>query len=137
MVVRQAGNEITYQSFARWAEPLTTSMSRALAGSLAHSDKVSRVYSQPFPFDVERDYDVNVRVLRCEGEKTAGGKTVASFSALVEVTRAKAGGELVLRKEFTASEAAWDGKDFGKLATALSEGVAALGADVAAALPVK
>ncbi|MDF3056166.1 MAG: hypothetical protein K0R17_381 [Rariglobus sp.] len=137
MVVREAGNEIAYQNFARWAEPLTTSIGRTLAGNLARSGKVNRVYPQPFPFEVERDYDVSVRVLRCEGERKAGGQTVASFSALVEVTEAKTGGAVVLRKVFVAPEAGWDGRDFGKLATALSEGVLALGAEVVAALPAK
>lgn len=137
MVVREAGNEIAYQSFARWAEPLTSSISRAVAGRLAGSDKVARVYPQPFPFEVARDYDVAIRVFRCEGERKTDGGTVASFSALVEVTEAKAGGAVVLRKVFAAPETAWNGKDFGALAAALSEGVSALGAEVAAALPAK
>ena len=137
MVVREAGNEITYQSFARWAEPLASSISRAVAGRLAGAEKVTRVYSQPFPFEVARDYDVAIRVLRCEGERSAEGGKVASFSALVEVTEAKTGGAVVLSKVFVAPPVDWDGRDFGALAAALSEGVAALGADVAAALPAK
>lgn len=137
MVVRKAGNEITYNSFSRWAEPLTTSISRALAGRLAGSEKVARVYSQPFPFEVERDYDVSVRVLRCEGDIDADGKASVSFSALVEVTQANAGGGLIMRKVFTATETDWDGRNFGALATGLSEAVAALSAEIAAALPAK
>lgn len=137
MVVRESSNEIAYNSFSRWAEPLTASIGRAVAGRLASSPKVTRVYAQPFPFEVERDYDVSVRVVRCEGERKADGELVASFSALVEVTEAKAGGAVVLRKLFTAPEAKWDGKDFGALAAALSDSVAALGAEVVAALPAQ
>lgn len=138
MVVREGGNEIVYQSFARWAEPLATSIGRAVAGNLARAETVARVYPQPFPFEVERDYDVAIRVFRCEGERKAGdGGAVASFSALVEVTESKPGGAIVLRKVFTAPEPAWDGKDFGALASALSEAVGALGAEVIAALPAK
>jgi len=137
MVVREGGNEITYNSFARWAEPLATSISRALVGSLVQSDKVSRVYAQPFPFEVARNYDVSIRVLSCEGERKADGEAVARFSAQVEVTEVKAGGAVVLRKEFVAPEAEWNGKDFGKLASALSESINALGADLAEALPAK
>ncbi len=136
MVVREQGNEITYNSFSRWAEPLATSINRALVDSLAHSGKVRRVYSQPFPFEVERDYDVSIRVLRCEGERTDDKATV-SFSAEVEVTEAKAGGAVVLRKVFTAPAAAWDGKDFSKLASALSDDISALGADLITTLPAK
>ncbi len=137
MVVRESGNEIAYQNFARWAEPLTTSINRALVGGLAQSDKVTRVYLQPFPFDSQRDYDVTVRVLRCEGERRADGQTVASFSAQVEVAAAKSGGAVIVRKVFVAPEAPWDGKDFGALARLLSEAVQALGADLAAALPAR
>jgi uncharacterized lipoprotein YmbA len=137
MVVREGGNEITYQAFARWAEPLTTSINRALVGSLAQSDKVARVYAQPFPFDVARDFDVSVRVQRCEGERKQGGETIASFSAMVEVTEAKEGGAVVLRKMFVAPEGVWNGRDFGQLARALNDAVQALGADVTGSLPAK
>ncbi|CAM3015364.1 PqiC family protein [Rariglobus hedericola] len=136
MVVREGGNEIAYQSFARWAEPLTTSIGRTVAGRLARADKVSRVYAQPFSFEVERDYDVSIRVFRCEGERQ-DGKSFASFSALVEVTEAKPAGAIILRKVFTAPETEWDGKNFSALASALSESVAALTAEVVAALPAK
>jgi uncharacterized lipoprotein YmbA len=137
MVVREASNEIVYNSFSRWAEPLTASIGRAVSGRLASSPKVTRVYAQPFPFEVERDYDVSIRVVRCEGERTADGGLAASFSALVEVTEAKTGGAVVLRKLFTAPETKWDGKDFGALAAALSDAVSVLGAEVVTALPAK
>jgi uncharacterized protein len=136
MVVRERGNEIVYQVFSRWAEPPAASITRAVAGNLARAETVARVYVQPYPFDVARDYDVSIRVLRCEGERKDGG-AVASFSALVEVTEAKAGGAVVLRKVFTAPDAQWDGRNFGALASALGESVAALGAEVIAALPEK
>lgn len=137
MVVRQGGNEIVYQSFARWAEPLATSIGRAVAVRLAGAGTVARVHAQPFPFDGERDYDVAIRVFRCEGERRSEGGAFASFAALVEVTEAGAGGALVLRRYFTAPEVAWDGRDFGALASALSEQVGALGDEVVAALPAK
>lgn len=137
MVVRQGGNEITYNNFARWAEPLSSSIGRTLAGGFARSDKVFRVYAQPFPFDVERDYDVGIRVLRCEGERKPDGSVVASFSAMVEVTEAKPGGAVVLRKRFAAPETAWNGRDYGRLAEALSAAVVALTRDVVNELPEK
>ncbi len=137
MVVRDAGNEITYNRFSRWAEPLATSIGRALAGRLAAAPRVDRVYAQPFPFDVERDYDVTIRVLRCEGEKKPGGKTVASLAALVEVTESAPGGAVVLRKTYVAPETAWNGKDYGALASALSDAVAALSNEVVGALPAQ
>lgn len=137
LVVREAGNEITYHSFSRWAEPLGTSVGHALADRLGASPQVSRVYTQPFPFEVVRDYDVAVIISRCEGERRVDGRTVASLVAVVEITEAGAGGALVLRKTFTAPEQAWDGKDFGALAIALSAGVDALGAELANSLPAR
>ena len=135
MVVRERGNEIAYQSFSRWAEPLNVSINRTLIGRLSSAETVSRVYTQGFPFDVERDYDVAVRVLRCEGERRDGGTFVASFSAVLEVTEARAGGAVILRKVFTAPVTEWNGKDFGQLAAALSDAVGALAAEVVGVLP--
>lgn len=137
MVVRDRGNEIVYQSFSRWAEPLDASIGRTLVGRLSGSEKVARVYTQGFPFDVERDYDVAVRVLRCEGERKPGGRYAASFAAVLEVTESRSGGSVVLRKVFAAPETAWNGKDYGELASGLSEAVGALAAEVIAALPAK
>ena len=137
LVVREAGNEITYHSFSRWAEPLGTSIGHALADRLGKSAQVSRVYTQPFPFEVVRDYDVGVIISRCEGERRVDGRTVASLVAVVEITEAGAGGAMVQRKTFTAPELAWDGKDFGALAVALSVGVDALGSELSNSLPAR
>ena len=50
---------------------------------------------------------------------------------------AREGGAVVLRKTFAAPEAAWDGKDFGKLALLLSDAASALGEEIVGALPAK
>lgn len=135
LVVREAGNEITYHSFSRWAEPLATSIGRVLADRLEASANVARVYAQPFPFEVARDYDLAVSVVRCEGERRADGRAVPSLVAVIELTEAKAGGAVVHRKTFIAPAQSWDGKDFGALAAALSEGVAALGVELTQLIP--
>ena len=137
MIVRNAANEITYQDYSRWAELPAAGIERLVTARLQSSPKVGRVYLQPFPFDEKRDYDVGVSVLRCEGERRADGKMVVSFVCTVEVTEARPGGSVVLRKTFTAPEAAWDGKDFSKLAQLLSDATAALGEEIVGALPSK
>lgn len=137
MIVRTAANEIAYEEYARWAELPAAGIERLLTARLQSSPKVGRVYLQPFPFDGPRDYDVGVSVLRCEGERKADGKTAVSFVCTVEVTEAKAGGTVILRKTFTAQAAAWDGKDFGKLALLLSDAASALGEEIVGALPAK
>jgi ABC-type uncharacterized transport system auxiliary subunit len=137
MIVRNSANEITYQDYARWAEPPASGIERIVMARLQSSPKIGRVYLQPFPFDEKRDYDVGVSVLRCEGERTADGKLAAGFACTVEVTEAKTGGAVVMRKTFTAPQAAWDGKDFAKLAQLLGDAVAALGEEIVGALPAK
>ena len=137
MIVRNATNEIAYQDFARWAELPAAGIERLVMARLQGSPRVGRVYLQPFPFDEKRDYDVGVSVLRCEGERKPDGKMGVGFVCTVEVTEAKPGGSVVMRKTFTAPQAAWDGKDFGKLAQLLGEAVAALGEEIVGALPAK
>ena len=137
LVVRTEGNEISYHGFARWAEPLSTSISRALTDHLDASAKIARVYAQPFLLGEARDYDLAITITRCEGERRADGRTIASFVAVFELISAKPGRAVVLRKTFVAPETAWDGSDFGALATALSAGVTALGVDIENAIPAR
>jgi hypothetical protein len=44
---------------------------------------------------------------------------------------------MVSRKVFVAPDAAWDGHDFGRLASLLSADVAAIGREVLAGIPPK
>lgn len=138
LVVRKGSNELVYNDYARWAEPLEAGISRAMRAQLMASPVVGRVFVYPFPFDQERNYDIAVNVIRCEGVKGNGGDAVARFTAVVEITTAgEGGGQVVARKVFHAPDAAWDGKDYGALAEALSAGVGALCEDLVAALPEK
>jgi hypothetical protein len=99
---------------------------------------VGRVFVQPFPFDEPRDFDVSVRIIRCEGvQATAGSGALVRFAATVEVTRSGAAGDVVARRRFVAPDAAWDGKDYAQLAARLSAAVAALSEDVVGVLPAK
>jgi uncharacterized lipoprotein YmbA len=132
MAVR-AGSEVRYEPNHRWAEPLDEAVARVVRASLLASPKVAAVFPAPFPIEQPRDYDVTVRVLRCEGAD--GGNPSAQFAAVVEITRADATRAVVLRKTVNASPATWDKKNFAALAVALGQAAAALGDDIAAALP--
>ena len=131
MVVRDGANEIRFQDYARWAEPLEAGVLRLLKERLLASPGVLGVDAHPMRGDVARDYDVSVRIIRCEGS----ADEVARFSAAYEIVAADGSGKVVANKTFTAPEAAWNGKDFGALAAALSDGVNALGAKIAGELP--
>jgi uncharacterized lipoprotein YmbA len=138
LVVRTGDNEVTFPNDARWGVPLEQDITRALRTGLLAAPAVGRVFLQPFPFDDNRDFEVSVQVLRCEGAVGPGGKAATvKFAASIEITTAGASPQLVARKLFVAPEAPWDGKDFAQLAAQLSAAVNALGAEVVAALPEK
>ncbi|MEI6860900.1 MAG: ABC-type transport auxiliary lipoprotein family protein [Verrucomicrobiota bacterium] len=135
LVVRPGGSEIRYQQNHRWAEPLDEAVARVVRTRLLAAPTVATVYPTPFPVGEPRDYDVTVRVLRCEGERRPDGHATAQFTAVIEIARTAGPAlEIVARKTFTAP-AAWDGNDFAALAAALGDAAAGLGQEIAAALP--
>lgn len=140
MIVRRGPNEIDYRDYARWAEPLATGINRMLVARLHLSDRVQRVFPQPFPFDTTRDVDLQVSVLRCEGLVKADGTATISFMCGIELVRAgeQAGaGEVLLREVYEAPETPWQEGDYAELARRLSEEVARVADRVLTALPAE
>ena len=135
IVVRTGGNELRFEEFARWAEPLETGIGRVLKERLLSTDTIGGVATYPFSVDIRRDYDVVVRVLNCEGLTLGGKRGVARFAAAYDIIASGAGGQVVARRTFTAPDLPWDGADFGSLARLLSDSVAKLSDDIAANLP--
>lgn len=133
LVIRNGRNEIVYEDYARWAEPLDAGIARALRARLTVSPSVVRVYSHPFPFDRARDYDISVSVIRCEGVREAGA-AVARFSAVVEISDV-ASGDVVSRRTIVTPDIAWDGQDYAALVEALSSAVGRLADEVVSQLP--
>jgi len=136
VVVRKATNELVYNNYARWAEPLGAGITRLVQARLAADPTVARVFVESFPFDQTRDFDVAISVTRCEGA-VAPGQIAARFSAIVEITTASDHPVVVARRAFSPSDQAWDGRDYAALVQALSDDIDALGTEVIAALPVK
>ncbi|MDP2137502.1 MAG: PqiC family protein [Candidatus Didemnitutus sp.] len=126
MVVRSGNNEIRYNDTARWAEPLEAGITRLLRERLAGR---ARIITYPFPANLERDYDVTVRVLSAEGHDRG-----VLFSAVVELTRVGDTATIVSRRVYTAPVVSWNG-DFAQLASQLSAAVANLADEVLAAVP--
>jgi uncharacterized lipoprotein YmbA len=137
MVVRTGENEIEFRDFRRWAEPLDAAIVRVLRRRLLEGSGVAQVYAEPFPADRARDFDVTIDVRRCEGLLGPNGKYVASFSAMVEISTSGDSPHVVSRTLFTAPDAAWDGKDFDRLANLLSADVSALGQEVLSGIAAK
>lgn len=135
LVVRSGANEIRYEDFARWAEPLDLAVQHTVRDRLQANDAVASAEIAPFSAEVQRDFDVIVRVLQCEGAADSQGRKTAQFSATYEILDARNSGRLPIRKAFSGPAVEWDGKDFGTLAARLSDGATALGDDIAANLP--
>ena len=141
MIVRRGDNEVDYRDYARWAEPIATGLNRMLVARLYASEKVARVFPQPYPFDVARDVDVAVSVLRCEGRVKPDGTAVVSFVCAVEIVKVgenSGGGVAVLHREiYEAPELPWVEGDYAALAAGISENIGKLADVILAKLPAE
>ncbi|MEY2879236.1 MAG: hypothetical protein RLZZ15_1616 [Verrucomicrobiota bacterium] len=131
VLVRRGDHELEFRDFARWSEPLEVGVARVvreelLASGAARAVRVSALRGG------EGDYDavLTVRVLACEGR--ADGTVV--FQANWEVASTNAGAAVTARGNFHATNLSWDAKNEASLVAALSQAVAALGGEIAAAL---
>lgn len=131
--IRSHANEVTFLDFARWGEPLDQGIARVLAENLQSFGNVARISTQPDRADEQRDFEIGVRVTACEG--TAAGDV--RFAAMWRITVPGGSGATVAEGSYTASELRWDGHDHGQLAAKLSEALAGLSRDIAAALPTE
>lgn len=137
MVVRTGANEVEFRDYRRWAEPLDGAVARVARSALLASGSVAEAWTEPFPPDQERDYDVSIEITRCEGYVPPSGRAEARLAAVVDIWTAGGSPHRVARRVFTAPAEAWDGRDFDRLAALLSSDLGALGRDIAAALPPK
>lgn len=134
LIVRRGDNEIDHRDYARWAEPLSVGVGRILRLRLQDAAPVARLLPQPFPFDVVRDVDVEVTVLRAEAAQLADGRRVVSFVCTYEIIRAVEGagaGELLVRETYVAPETPWREGDYAGLAHALGVAADALAVRIA------
>ncbi len=134
MVVRVGENEVRYEDFSRWAEPIDAGIGRIVKERLADAPGVSGVLSFPLAVGDVRQMDVRIRVNRCEGSAPRGGQAAVLFSASYQVFNEEDGKRL-LQAHFAAPALEWDGRDFGELARQLSRAAALLADDIAKNLP--
>ena len=123
MVVRVNRNEVRLVEDARWAEPLEAGIARALRENLDAHPGVSRVVLVTATSDQPRDFDVVIRVLRCEGGRDGD---VARFAARIEILAPNTTNERRASDVFSTEVAGWNGNDYGQLAQKLSEAIAEL-----------
>jgi uncharacterized lipoprotein YmbA len=132
LIVRSGENEIQFREFSRWGEPLEQGIARVLREELlargaAASVAVPGVRAGNRP----ADYDLTLRVLACEG--AANGAVI--FRAIWELAAATGDAARVAQGDFRAGDLRWDGKNEGSLAAQLSQAIAGLAAEIAAAVP--
>jgi uncharacterized lipoprotein YmbA len=137
MVVRTGANEIKFEDYRRWADPLDASLTRIVRSRLLAAPTVAQVYAEPFPFDQSRDFDVSIDVVRFEGTMGSDGKFSASMAAVIEISTTGPGSRIISRKLFEAPAEGWDGTDFDRLAALLRADVDLLAQEVASELPAK
>jgi uncharacterized lipoprotein YmbA len=130
-VVRSHANEVAFLDFTRWGEPLDQGVARVLAENLRSAKNVARVSLQPFRADDQRDFEVVVTITACEG--TADGDVRVAATWRIPTP----GGSPTVAAEgsYAATGLRWDGHDYGQLTTRLSEALAGLSREIAAALP--
>ena len=136
MVVRTGANEIHFEDFDQWAEPLDQGIGRVMKETLRSARNVEKVVLNSHGDDT-LDYEVTIRVLACEGVRVENGNGSIRFSVAWEVRSAGKNSTATKRGVFTADPVVWNGKDYGQLAERLSEAMASASKAVAAALPME
>ncbi|HET7536990.1 MAG TPA: ABC-type transport auxiliary lipoprotein family protein [Candidatus Didemnitutus sp.] len=119
MAVRVSPTEVRYIDEARWAEPLDAGILRVFREQLEVMPEFAQVSTGPDIVGAPADFQIVVRVLRCEGDVTS--EKMGRFVATVEIHAAN--GDRLARDTLYAEVGGWDGKDYGVLAGKLSEAV--------------
>jgi uncharacterized protein len=128
ILTRTHQNVVLLAEFDRWAEPLSSNVSRTLAENLIfllHNDSVA---PYPWPGSIDVTYQVLVDVYRFDG--ILGEKVWLDAQWSVQ---GKKGKNVLLQKRTTLVEPV-DGPSFGDLVSAQSRALGSLGREIASAL---
>ena len=134
IVLRPGGTEVVRVRDARWAESLEQGIARVLRETLLGQPGVRSVVAYPAPQAALPQYEIVVRVLACEGVAGPSGRQ-ARFAAAWEIRATAAGAAPVAAGVFDSAPADWAEGDYAVLTGKLGEAVAALGRELANALP--
>ncbi|HLP07449.1 MAG TPA: PqiC family protein [Opitutaceae bacterium] len=136
VILRPGGTEMRAAADARWGEPLDLGIARVLRETLQAQPGVRSVIVYPAPQVPPPAYELAVHVLACEGVTDAGGAR-ARFTATWELRSTAAPTEtaVLAAGAFEGPAGNSSDGDYGALTARLGEAVAALGREVAAALP--
>lgn len=133
MVVRRGPNEISFQEYARWGEPLEQGIARVVREELLARGAAKSVDAGGLrPSDAgEVKYVIGIRVLACEGN--ANG--TVNFEASWEIAPNDPNAGAPVRGDYHPADLKWSPRHDESLAAAISHAVAGLADEIAAALP--
>jgi uncharacterized lipoprotein YmbA len=137
LVVREGVNELVYNDYARWAEPLEQGVARALQLNLAAEPRIANVSLTTQGYDDAADYLLTVKLRRAEGVRSTKSASSIHLVAVFEWSTPGPTPSVVAGKAFTASDLPWDGRDYAALAQGLSTQLQQLAHEAAALLPEK
>lgn len=120
IVVRTGTNEVRFEEYQRWAEPLDAGIRRVLAEDLETAPQISSVLTdQPAPAN-KPVYSIFIHVLACGGKQT-GQQGSMEFKAVWQISRLNGHQTVVAHGRFQAQPTHWHPGDFGQLAAQLSD----------------
>ena len=128
IVTRIKPYELKVAEFDRWAEALDINFSRVLAENLSLLLPTARVVLAPWPRGVPIDYQVSVDVMHFLSQ--VGGESVL----IADWVLFKGEGQQVLMSGKSRFSAATGGQDYAAIVAAMSQTVASLSREIAAAI---
>jgi uncharacterized lipoprotein YmbA len=128
MVTRTKQNSVELAEFDRWAEPLSGSISRTVAGNVSSLLHIDNVMPSPWPASVDVTYQILIDVYRFDG--VLGEKAILDAQWSILGGRGK---KVLLRKRSTFVEGIQE-PSFSALVTAESRALGSLSREIASAL---
>ena len=127
IVRRATANQFQFAEYDRWGEPLGDVFPRVMAENLSELLATDRVFLLPQRRATTIDYQVEVQVTRFDAD--VGGPAI--LAARWEIYDDDGKSLFIDRSTFTETV---DGEDYGAVATAMSQTVAALSREIATAI---
>ncbi len=130
IVTRITQNELRLDEFAKWAEPLEDSISRALAENLRSLLCIRSIVIFPWRGGTPIDYRIDVQVIQMDGMLGESASLDVSWSIADGTDRNKSP---LLTKRSTYKEST-GGRDYGAFVSAQSGNLASLSREIAEAI---
>ena len=129
IAVHLNSEEIRYSEIHRWAEDIEKAISQTLATNLTAKDSIQQVAIVPWQDTSAHDIEIKVKILRFDG--TDNGNVI--LRALWEIQNPSTGNNLVTG-DTSVNRSGWNGRDYGRLASLMSDTLASLASDLSEAI---